>query len=302
MENGNPLVSVVVVSYCSQDTIIETLDSIYNQTYLNLELIVSDDHSKDDTVEVARQWAASHADRFANCVIHANAQNLGVPGNLNAGIALSCGTYIKDLAADDLLLPDCIEKYVASCQQNGWNNVCARVHPFCIEGDKKRSCDEIPLDEAFYEKSAEEQYKGMLIDNRIFSPTFFATKALLEQMGLYDTQYRFAEDYPMYLKICKTGNKLHFIDDYTVEYRLSASSLSNVTTGRAVHPGYHKTIKRIFYRERFFPLLKYGMVKRVLSEMRKYLCNDLIILFGNDLGSGIVRFFVKLRDSHLSNQ
>ena len=79
MKNGNPMVSVVVVSYCSQDTILETLDSIYAQTYPNIELIVSDDCSTDDTVSLVQKWAQSHADRFSAFHLHTKEKNLGVP-------------------------------------------------------------------------------------------------------------------------------------------------------------------------------------------------------------------------------
>ncbi|MDE6917678.1 MAG: glycosyltransferase, partial [Lachnospiraceae bacterium] len=50
------LVSVIVLSYRSAQTIVETLDSIRNQTYPNIELIVTDDCSPDDTVQVLRAW------------------------------------------------------------------------------------------------------------------------------------------------------------------------------------------------------------------------------------------------------
>lgn len=302
MENGNPLVSVVVVSYHSRDTILETLDSIYAQTYQNIELIVSDDCSRDNTVDVVREWAKTHADRFSAFHIHTKEKNLGVPGNLNAGIRLSTGKYIKDLAADDLLLPACIEQYVTCCEANGWNNVCARVRPFCINDGEKTDCDPIELEVDFFEKSPEEQYKDMLVVNRLCSPTFFATRELMDTMGLYDSRYRFMEDYPMYTQIVKSGHQLHFLDEYTVEYRLSESSLSNVVGGRAIHPGYHKNLRSFFWRVRFPGLLKYKKLKRLLSEIRVLVCNDLIILLGNDLSKRTVRFLTRLRDAHFSKE
>ena len=299
MKLETPLVSVVVVSYHSQDTILETLDSIYAQTYENIELIVSDDGSGDDTVAVAQAWAETHAGRFVNCVIHANPKNLGVPENLNTGIRLSRGEYIKDLAADDLLLPDCIEKNVACCLDRGWDNLSSRVHPFCIRDGKKVACAEIALDEAFFEKNAAGQYRDMLVENRIFSPTFFIKRDLVEQLGMYDPRFRFMEDYPMYLKIPKSGHQLHFLDDYTVEYRLSDSSLSNRTEGRVVHPGYHRTLKDFFFMVRLPELLRYRKLKRVFGELRRFILADLILLFGNDRGKKSVAFLEKLKNQTL---
>ena len=300
MKNGNPMVSVVVVSYCSQDTILETLDSIYAQTYPNIELIVSDDCSTDDTVSLVQKWAQSHADRFSAFHLHTKEKNLGVPDNLNAGIRLSSGKYIKDLAADDLLFPDCITQYVTCCEEKGWNNLCARVKPFLEKDGVKVDCAPILLDEAFFEKTPKAQYNDMLIVNRICSPTFFATRELMDQMGLYDSQYRFMEDYPMYTNIAKAGHQLHFLDAYTVRYRISESSLSNAVGGRAIHPGYHKNLRDFFWCERFWGLMKNKKLKRILSEIRTIFCNDLIILLGNDLSRPVVRFLAKLRDSHFS--
>ena len=58
------LISVVVFSYNSSSTIIETLDSIYAQTYKNIELIISDDGSSDDTVKKTQRWSKSKCNRF----------------------------------------------------------------------------------------------------------------------------------------------------------------------------------------------------------------------------------------------
>lgn len=52
------LVSVIVMSYCSADTIVETLDSIKNQTYPRIELIITDDCSPDRTIQVVQDWIA----------------------------------------------------------------------------------------------------------------------------------------------------------------------------------------------------------------------------------------------------
>ena len=62
----NELISVVVVTYNSEKTVIETLDSIASQTYKNIELIVSDDYSKDDTVKRMKLWIEDHKDFFVN--------------------------------------------------------------------------------------------------------------------------------------------------------------------------------------------------------------------------------------------
>ena len=61
-----PLVSILVVTYNSSEYIIETLNSCYSQEYKNIELIISDDKSSDNTVEICEEWLTLNASRFYN--------------------------------------------------------------------------------------------------------------------------------------------------------------------------------------------------------------------------------------------
>lgn len=76
-----PLISVVVITYNSSNTIIETLESISRQSYPNIELIISDDCSKDDTVNKAQNWINSNG--VKGLVITA-VKNEGIPANVNS--------------------------------------------------------------------------------------------------------------------------------------------------------------------------------------------------------------------------
>ena len=71
------LVSVVVVVYNSSETVVETLDTILKQTYRNIELIVTDDCSTDDTVKIVKSWMIENHKRFARCGIVKNKKNFG---------------------------------------------------------------------------------------------------------------------------------------------------------------------------------------------------------------------------------
>ena len=61
---NNPLVSIIVVTYNSSLYVRETLESAKRQSYRNLELIVTDDASKDDTVKICREWIENNKNRF----------------------------------------------------------------------------------------------------------------------------------------------------------------------------------------------------------------------------------------------
>ena len=74
----NPLVSVVVMTYNSSKYVLETLDSIYNQTYLNIELIITDDCSTDKTFELCNKWLLQHQNRFIRIEFITNDINTGI--------------------------------------------------------------------------------------------------------------------------------------------------------------------------------------------------------------------------------
>ena len=88
-EENIPLVSVVVPCYNHEKYVKETIESIVNQTYKNIELIVIDDGSKDNSVKVIQELA----DKYGFTFIHR--PNKGLSATLNEGIRLSKGKYFN---------------------------------------------------------------------------------------------------------------------------------------------------------------------------------------------------------------
>ena len=107
-----PSVSIAVVTYNSAKTILETLESIKVQTYPNLELIISDDCSTDHTVSLCREWVEKNKERFDRVELITAEKNTGVSANFNRAEAACQGEWVKPIAGDDLLMPNCIEECV----------------------------------------------------------------------------------------------------------------------------------------------------------------------------------------------
>jgi glycosyltransferase involved in cell wall biosynthesis len=118
MNVSENLISVLLITYNSADHLIEALESVKNQTYPHLELIISDDCSSDNTIEVCEQWLSQNKSRFYNTKIVQTKKNTGVSGNLNRGIKNSTGKWIKPLAGDDYMYPHCIERFIAEINLN----------------------------------------------------------------------------------------------------------------------------------------------------------------------------------------
>ncbi|MGL5192288.1 MAG: glycosyltransferase family 2 protein, partial [Chroococcales cyanobacterium] len=106
-----PLVSVVVPAYNVSRTIRETLDSILTQTFPEFELIIINDGSTDNTLQVIEEVQDPRIQVFSY-------ENGGLPEARNRGIARATGEFITFMDADDLWTPDKLEGQVAALQQN----------------------------------------------------------------------------------------------------------------------------------------------------------------------------------------
>ena len=287
--NNEVLVSVIVISYHSAEYIEETLESVYHQSYPRIELFVADDCSKDDTAEIARAWMAKKADRFENCIVRVNEVNQGIPGNLNSAIRMASGVFIKIIAADDLLLPDCIEVNTRECLEKDYDHLCTWLVKFTdAENGRKEWTEEPCL--PFFEASAQVQSNMLLRKNYVYGSIFFFRRAYMEELGLYDERYRMLEDYPMWVKITSRGDKLNFLNHPTVAYRISQSSISNGSGQRVVNVNYFRCYRRFFYDEIFPRLIQNGKFVALLLHWRDFFYRWLIIWLGNDRSKRRVRF------------
>lgn len=230
--NNKPLVSVPVITYNSSKFVLETLESIKAQTYQNIELIISDDCSTDNTVELCRKWVEENKERFVRTQIITSEQNTGVSANLNRAEAACQGEWVKGIAGDDLLMPDCVESCVKYVIDNpNIYFLFARVIGFNQHGIVK-DCLKDFLDDSFFLLSAEKQYERLVIHgNCLPAPTFFYNNIIKRENNLTnDESIPLCEDMPKWINLTKLGFKLYLMDKEIVKYRMHNTSLSNEGT------------------------------------------------------------------------
>ncbi len=283
-----PLVSVVVITYCSGKILNETLDSIYDQSYPNIELVISDDHSQDDTVAIAEDWIKIHGSRFQNCIVRVSAENRGITNNINEGIRAASGRYIKTIAGDDLLLEDCILENVKGCQEDNVPYLFTWLQKFSDTPEGRRVWQEPPNLE-FFDLDAAGQYRMLLRGNYVYGPLFFFEKAFLENLGLFDERYSMVEDYPMWVRLTGMGNRLHFRNVVTISYRISDTSVSNGAGRRVISEAYYRSARAFFEQDLRPALRKNGQYADLLRNLRMHFYLHLIIQLGNDRSKRSVR-------------
>ena len=117
MSGSNTLVSVLVPAYNHENYVQEAIHSVIEQTYENIELIVVDDGSKDNTWQKIQEMKEECEKRFSR-VHFETKQNEGTCATLNRLMSLANGEYIAILASDDLYKPQLIEKELQFLSQN----------------------------------------------------------------------------------------------------------------------------------------------------------------------------------------
>lgn len=301
----NPLVSISVLTYNSSKYILETLDSIKNQTYNNIDFIISDDCSTDNTVELCRKWVNDNSSRFVRTQILTVDKNTGVAANLNRAIENSQGEWLKGVAGDDLLCEDCIEKYVNYVSENPNIDVCFSYwQSFVVDKDTNKKIitdqwmDKVEQINAFNAMSAREQYITLLEGRCTCLSTLsaFTRKDIFDKYK-YNELYKYMEDYPMWITLTKAGYRFHIIDVVTVQYRVHASLSNNVNT--YFSPRYFSTKHLYFWLEKRDMYMEEKNQKGYDLNRKTLLINDLTegltnnkVSFFNTLKVRAIHFFV----------
>jgi cellulose synthase/poly-beta-1,6-N-acetylglucosamine synthase-like glycosyltransferase len=214
-----PLVSVVIPAYNAQSTLSATLDSARSQTFHDLEIIVVDDGSTDETLSVAKAAAASDAR-----IIVLTRPNGGVAASRNLGIHSARGEYIAPLDADDIWHPTKIEKQVRVLRDNPNVGLVFTWY---------RSVD---AHNAIIESSPPSYARGsvytlLLVDNFVGNASSpLIRKSTLIEAGLYNSDLRAtgcegAEDFQMQLSVAALSD-FDVVPEYLLGYRVSPASMS----------------------------------------------------------------------------
>ena len=235
------MVSIVIPTYNSSNYVLETLESAKAQTYRNIELIVSDDCSTDNTVGICQKWIEENKDRFVRTELLVVEKNTGTASNANRGLTTAKGVWLKFIAGDDILLSTCIQQNVNFINKTPYINfVFSRI--FCF-GENKCNIDLVSnyFNYSFFSLDVDKQFQYLVFKgNCVPAPTGFIKKDILIELGKFDERIELLEDYSMWIKATKHGNKLYFFDEITVKYRIHENSISQITLSKAYYQSHYR--------------------------------------------------------------
>ncbi|UCF62697.1 MAG: glycosyltransferase [bacterium] len=199
-------ISVITVVFNGEKYLEQTIKSVLDQTYKNVEYLIIDGGSTDGTLAIIKRYE-SQIDYWVSELDN------GIFDAMNKGIARASGELINLLNADDFLEPDTLE------------SVAERYHsinqPCVIYGHASALDDKNQVAAEMY--SHPKYWRGMTINHQ----SMFVHKEVYQSVGLYDTQYRYAGDYDFLVRTFRQNIPYFIIDKVMVHYRLSGQSTNN---------------------------------------------------------------------------
>ena len=242
-----PDISVIMSVYNGETYLAEAIESVVNQTFQNWELIIINDCSTDSTAEILDDFSK----RDGRIKVHTNETNLKLPSSLNKAISLSAGKYIARMDADDICLPDRLEKQYKFMEEN--SDVALSTCRFMTvkngvfaSGGAGGRCDF-------------ESLKAMLlVANPILHPGVIARADVMKKFN-YDTNLTCTEDLELWTRMARENQKIQILPECLLIYRLHDKQITSTTLERQ-----HTEVLKI--EQKYYA----SLIREMDAEMEKF--------------------------------
>ncbi len=237
-----PLVTVICISYNHEAFVYKALLSLYNQLYKNLEVIIADDCSTDQTQQEIKRFLENHSSQTWKVLL--NESNQGNCKTFNRALKQAKGKYVIDFAADDLLYNQCIEKQVRRFEElpEHYGVLFSNVDLVDVKDnfkakhymtdDKGKAIRKVPKGDVYRK----------IVKRYFISPVGMIMKrSVLEELGGYDETLAY-EDFDFWIRSSRLYHYA-YLDECLVAKRETPHSLSTRFTRRGNNRMFESTAR-----------------------------------------------------------
>ena len=219
MNYSKKLVSVIMPCFNCEKTVAASIESILNQTYQNIEILIIDDGSKDNTYEILKKFQSKNK----NIRLFKNQDNLGLTKSLNILIEESKGEYIARQDSDDISVIDRISLQYEFMEQKELD-FCSSRATILYSGKK------IPRSSHYLPKKIVMKFKNPFIHG-----TLFIKKSILLDVGKYDENFYYAQDYKLMKTLIDNNYKFKIFRKPLYELNME----NNISTNKRSEQNYY---------------------------------------------------------------
>jgi glycosyltransferase involved in cell wall biosynthesis len=213
-------ISLITVTYNSSTTLKDTIQSILSQTYSNIEYIIVDGASKDNTVEIIKQ----HEPLFKGRMKWISERDKGLYDAMNKGIRMATGDVIGILNSDDLFMDNKVIEDIAAAFDNQTKAIFGNLY----------FVDQVDINKIVRVWKGS-PYKTFKSGWHPAHPTFYVRKEVYEKYGVFDTTFDVSADFELMLRLIeKNAIQTKYLDRYMVKMRMggeSTGSIKNIIKG-----------------------------------------------------------------------
>jgi glycosyltransferase involved in cell wall biosynthesis len=207
-KKDNILISVIIPAYNAANTIIRCIESVYSQTYDEIEIIIVNDGSTDNTVKIVQHFKKEH--KKENLYIYTQ-ENGGPSKARNNGIRFASGDWVAFLDADDCWLPDKLERQIIFSKENP---------EFSLIGTEY--CDN--------KANANDSYREIKLSDLLFKNYVFTSSVIIKREIMnkfyFNENQRYSEDYRLWLQVSQYY-KIAVLNTKLVIYAINENEFKN---------------------------------------------------------------------------
>lgn len=210
------MISVIMSTYKEDKRLLrESIESILNQTYKDFEYIIILDYPDNDVHKSVIEEYALKDDRIH---FYINETNMGLTDSLNRGLSLCHGEYIARMDADDISLPDRLERQMKYLEKNHYDLIGGITEMINENGSLLYSIKNVPTD-------PKKINKALRYSQCIAHPTWLGKKEVFEKNAGY-RHMPLCEDYDFTLRAVLNGFKISNLNEPVLKYRMTSNSVS----------------------------------------------------------------------------
>ena len=250
------MISVIIPTYNRAGTILRSVNSVLNQTYEDLELIIIDDGSTDNTKKLIEEI---EDDRIRYIYLGANG---GASNARNVGVSYALGEWIAFQDSDDAWRPEKLEKQMQLVHEHPEYSLIYSSFEYHDSKDNSSGFPARP-----YNGTMEgDLYSSLLLCNVIGCPTMLIKKEAFIQSNGFDVNYNSLEDWEFVIRFSK-NNLIGFVPDYLMDVYLLDSGVSS-----RVAPYYESRCRMLAeYRE---DIMKFGLFDTIVLDILNRAANS----------------------------